>query len=290
MADSPKPLTLGYRQPHPFSQIPLSSRASVQSLLTSLLDPLLPFFSPLRSRVRVPGATAVRFDQTASELEGLCRPLWGLACLLAGGGSYGSAQYWIDGIRAGVDPDGPEFWGYTRDNDQRMVEMCPLGFALAVVPGIWEGLGDKGRRDLEEWLAGGVNDKNMPDTNWLWFRVFANLGLKKNGGRFSQERLDKDIARLEVFYRGGGWSNDGPEGIHQMDYYSSSFAIQFLQLAYAKLAGEDGESEKERAKEFRSRAQQVALDLVHYYDAEGKIILLSLNTTLRYIGLADTDG
>jgi hypothetical protein len=56
---------------------------------------------------------------------------------------------------------------------------------------------------------------SMPNTNWLWFRVFANLGLKKNGGKFSQERLDADIVHLDTFYRGGGWSNDGPEGIHR---------------------------------------------------------------------------
>ncbi len=52
-----------------------------------------------------------------------------------------------------------------------------------------------------------------------------------------------------------------------MDYYSSSFAIHFLQLLYAKLAGED---EPERAEEFKKRAQLAALDLVHYYDKEGK--------------------
>jgi hypothetical protein len=63
----------------------------------------------------------------------------------------------------------------------------------------------------------------MPNTNWLWFRVFANLGLKKNGGKFSQERLDSDIEHLDTFYRGDGWSNDGPEGIHR----KSPGGIQF---------------------------------------------------------------
>lgn len=56
---------------------------------------------------------------------------------------------------------------------------------------------------------------SMPNTNWLWFRVFANLGLKKNGGKFSQDRLDSDIKHLDTFYRGDGWSNDGPEHIHR---------------------------------------------------------------------------
>lgn len=55
----------------------------------------------------------------------------------------------------------------------------------------------------------------MPNTNWLWFRVLANLGLKKNGGKYSQDRLNSDIEHLDTFYRGDGWSNDGPEGIHR---------------------------------------------------------------------------
>ncbi|EAA26754.2 hypothetical protein GE21DRAFT_8075 [Neurospora crassa] len=273
-------LLLGHSTPHPFSLItPLSTRSSVQSLLRTLLNPLLPFFSPLKSRIRIPGATAVRFDQIASEIEGLARPLWGLACLLAGGGEYEHKDWWIEGIRNGVDETSKEFWGWPRDNDQRMVEMCPLGFALAVVPGLWEGLGEKGQRGVERWLGESVNEKNMPNTNWLWFRVFANLGLKTNGGKFSQERLDADIEHLNTFYRGDGWSNDGPEGIHQMDYYSSSFAIHFLQLLYAKLAGED---EPERAAEFKRRAQVAALDLVHYYDKEGRAIPFGRSVGYRF--------
>ncbi|GAB1314334.1 hypothetical protein MFIFM68171_04544 [Madurella fahalii] len=273
-------LVLGYASPrHPFSTVRLTDRASVQELLGTLLDPLEPFFSPLKARVRCPGATAVRFDQTASEVEGICRPLWGLACLLAGGGSYRGTQWWIDGIRAGTDPEGPEYWGYPRDNDQRMVEMCPLGFALAVAPQIWEGLNSQERRNVEAWLGNSINEKNMPNTNWLWFRVFANLGLKKNGGKFSQERLDADIEHLNTFYRGDGWSNDGPEEIHQMDYYSSSFAIHFLQLLYAKLAGED---EPARATEFKKRAQMAALDLAHYYDEDGRAIPFGRSVGYRF--------
>lgn len=124
-------LNLGYDGTHPFSTIPLASRASVQDLLRALLNPLEPFFSPRKARVRCPGATAVRFDQTASEVEGLCRPLWGLAALLAGGGEYRGREWWVKGIREGTDPESPEYWGFPRDNDQRMVEMCPLGRLVA---------------------------------------------------------------------------------------------------------------------------------------------------------------
>ena len=150
---------LGYSSTHPFSNIKIKDRASVQSLLKSLLDPLAPHFSPLKARIRVPGATAVRFDSTASEIEGLCRPLWGLGALLAGGGSYGGTRWWIDGFKAGTDPESPEYWGDPKDNDQRMVEMCPLGFTLAVAPVFWNELSEKERGNVERWLGNSINEK-----------------------------------------------------------------------------------------------------------------------------------
>jgi hypothetical protein len=110
---------------------------------------------------------------------------------------------------------------------------------------------------------------SMPNTNWLWFRVFANLGLKKNGGKYSQEKIEQDILHLNSFFRGEGWSNDGPEGVWQQDYYSGSFAIQFLQLLYAKLAGDDDPA---KATEFKKRAQDYALDFIHYFDEEGRAV------------------
>jgi hypothetical protein len=86
-----------------------------------------------------------------------------------------------------------------------------------------------------------ANRFSMPNTNWLWFRVFANLGLKKNGGRYSQERLDSDIKHLDTFYRGDGWSNDGPEGIHRKscqvyDPVSSDIAQRWITIRQALLS------------------------------------------------------
>ena len=124
------------------------------------------------------------------------------------------------------------------DLDQRMVESCPIGFTLAVAgKDFWDPLSDQEKTNVATWI-GSMNDKEMPNTNWLWFRVFANLGLKANGAPFSQDRIFADMDHLDTFYRGGGWSNDGPDGYTQMDYYSGSFAIQYLQLLYSKLAND----------------------------------------------------
>lgn len=65
----------------------------------------------------------------------------------------------------------------------------------------------------------------------------------------------------------------------EMDYYSSSFAIQFLQLLYAQLAGDEDPG---RAAEFRQRAQMAALDLVHYYDDQGRAIPFGRSVGYRF--------
>lgn len=71
----------------------------------------------------------------------------------------------------------------------------------------------------------------MPNTNWLWFRVFANLGLQKNGGNYDPQQMVHDLDHLNTFYRGDGWSNDGPMHVHQMDYYSSNMFTACKHLA-----------------------------------------------------------
>lgn len=97
--------------------------------------------------------------------------------------------------------------------------------------------------------------------------MFANLGLTKVGSHYGdKDRIKRDLDHLDTFYVGDGWSRDGPEGVIQLDYYSSSFAIQFAQLVYSKLAQEDDPT---RCEEYRKRAQIFAFDFVRYFDEEG---------------------
>jgi len=91
--------------------------------------------------------------------------------------------------------------------------------------------------------------------------------------------MKADLDHLDTFYIGGGWSRDGPEGVIQLDYYSSSFAIQFAQLVYSKLAQED---DPDRCEEYRHRARQFALDFVHYFDDEGRAIPFGRSMTYRF--------
>ncbi|KAJ5739450.1 hypothetical protein N7533_012234 [Penicillium manginii] len=276
-----------------FSNSPFRTRADLQAACRALLDPLLPLFTPGGSRVKI-GTSTTRFDEGGAQIEGYARPLWALASLLAGNYDYVEAARWREGIINGTDPNHPEFWGNIEDSDQRMVEMCPIGFTLAVAPHVfWEPLTQAQRDNVTNWLAS-INAREMPNTNWLWFRVFANLGLRKNGASYSLARIEADMDHLDTFHVGGGWSNDGPKSHHQMDYYSGSFAIQFLQLLYSKLAGD---FDPERAERYRERAREFAKDFVYYFNPDGRAIPFGRSLTYRFamvgfwgaLGFADVE-
>jgi hypothetical protein len=179
----------------PYASNPVKTRADLAAFCTGVLDSLESHTSPLGSRVHL-GYTATHYDEHASLLEGFSRPIWGLAALLAGGGSYAGTERWVSGLAAGTNPDGPEFWGDMRDKDQRMVECSAIGFSLAVAGHeLWNPLSDKGKevcrlrhavcftkadvlQDLGRWLSV-MNRKEMPNTNWLWFRVRRELLFSK---------------------------------------------------------------------------------------------------------------
>lgn len=71
------------------------------------------------------------------EFEAFARPLWGLTSLLLGGGSYPGVERWVRGLANGTDPTSAEYWGASKAKDQRMVEMSPLSFAIALQPDVF---------------------------------------------------------------------------------------------------------------------------------------------------------
>ena len=139
---------------------PVTSRADFQRVCASLLQPLVPCFSPQHSVINV-GATGTRFDETAAGIEGFARPMWGLAPLLAGGGKFDDAWRWTDGLKNGTDPDSSEFWGFMRNIDQRMVESNCIGFALAIAGDtFWKPLSDQEKHNVGAWLRS-MNDREV---------------------------------------------------------------------------------------------------------------------------------
>ncbi|KAH6716636.1 hypothetical protein BKA61DRAFT_600136 [Leptodontidium sp. MPI-SDFR-AT-0119] len=281
---------------HGFSDNPLITHSDLTEAVYSLLTPLKKYQSPNGARIHLPISTATHFDETAAQLEGFARPLWAIGALLASKPPDEEIdprlEGWIKGLAVGCDPspDNEEYWGDVQDMDQRMVEVEILAYALLAAPTAFLG-GEKSqdpsdikrRGDITRYLQS-VNGKVFPQTNWLWFRVMANLALVKSCGvpyEELKESMDADLKVLDSFYVGGGWASDGhwDEKGRQMDYYSGSFAIQFSQLCYVRYARD---LDPQRVVVFEQRAREFSVEFWRYFDTDGASIPFGRSLTYRF--------
>ncbi|KAL2867383.1 glycoside hydrolase family 154 protein [Aspergillus lucknowensis] len=308
-----------------FSDNPLQSRADLITAATALVHPLHAHFSPAKAFVRLPTSTGAHFDERAAQLEGFARPLWVIASLLHSinrntdldsdsrdtarirGRIHALAQPWLTGLANGTDPAHPEYWGSIGNGDQRMVEAEVLACALLFAPdAFFHSQSPAAQRNIVTWLRG-IQGKEMPRNNWRWFRVFVDLALVLVAGVEYDEvksEMEGDLAVLDSFYLGGGWSGDGPwltaeeeaeeerECVRtrrrdrvgagrQVDYYSGSFAIQFSQLLYVKFAGAAG-LDAQRVERYRVQAREFGNVYWRYFDRHGAAIPFGRSLTYRF--------
>ncbi|KAJ3546012.1 hypothetical protein NM208_g2225 [Fusarium decemcellulare] len=273
----------------------------------ALITPLMQYMSAGKGRVKIPHATGTHFDETAAQLEGFARPFWVIGALLMGRTTNMELlQPWLDGFEAGTDPDSPDFWGPIKSFDQRMVEAEMISFSLLAAPRelLWERFSSKAQRNLISWLSG-LHDKDMPQANWLWFRVFANLALLKVckiDTPVVKRQMQQDLECLDKFYITDGWSGDGLWRSAELDlqefhayketgiantvlssrnacYYSGSFAIQFSQLLYIRFAGD---LDPERTERYKQQARDFGRGFCRFFDEAGAAIPFGRSLTYRF--------
>ena len=254
----------------------LKTRADLQQLVRDLFAPLKPHFSAGRARVKL-GETGASFPNSAAELEGFARPLWGLAPLVAGGGDFDGWELYRHGLTNGTNPDHPEFWGHDFGRaSQNHVEMAAIGFALAMVPEqLWTPLSSEAQRNVAAWL-GQIYPAGLGPTNWQFFRVMVHLGLSRVGAQQDSPSVEKSLQEVESYYLGEGWYSDGKG--RACDYYIP-FAMHYYGLIYARLAGE---SDPERAARFKQRAMLFAQEFLHWFAADGSAIPFGRSLTYRF--------
>jgi hypothetical protein len=263
-----------------FSNNPFKTHADFKTASIALLRALAPYQSPHGARIRLPLVTGTHFDDIAAQLEGYARPLWAVGALMHSN-LVSSSEYnaliapYATGLANGTNPSHAEYWGPVVLRDQRMVEMEIISFALLAAPDtMFHAQAEEAKRNITAWL-GTINGKDFPTTNWLWFRVMTNLALIKVCGVPKANVLDAmkaDLDLMEQFYLGDGWAADGiwsGEG-RQADYYSGSFAIQFSQLIYVKMAQD---LDPERCERFRGRAKEFAMSFWRYFDNDGRLTI-----------------
>lgn len=217
------------------------------------------------------------YDAAAADMEAFARPLWGLVPFFAGGG--GNEEFeslYINGLTAGTDKASETYWGGTGERDQRFVEMASIAYGMLFAPEkLWQPLTDTAKENLIKWLWQ-INEHEVCDSNWRFFRVLVNIALKKLGLNYSEEKLNEDLTRLDEFYLGDGWYKDGVHG--QTDYYIS-FAFHFYSLIYAKAMENDDSA---RAKLYKDRACEFAKTFIYWFDEDGEALPYGRSLTYRF--------
>ncbi|MEG2380584.1 MAG: DUF2264 domain-containing protein [Oscillospiraceae bacterium] len=256
--------------------INLKTKNDFKEALLKLVNPLKSRYSDGCAKLNI-GETAAMYSRRTSTMEAFSRPLWGLSPLWAGGNHDKELEeIYLKGIISGTDKMSPEYWGDVTDNDQKMVEMAALGYALITAPEkVWNPLNDSQKANFSSWMRQ-INEHSCYPNNWKMFAVLVNVGLKNVGEEYSRDVIEHGLSFLESFYIGGGWYKDGHLG--NKDYYIS-FAIHFYSLIYAKaMENED----KERCELFKTRAKEFALDFVYWFDENGAGIPYGRSLTYRF--------
>ncbi|KAG8988830.1 hypothetical protein FRB94_000375, partial [Tulasnella sp. JGI-2019a] len=112
-------------------------------------------------------------------------------------------------------------------------------------------------------------------------QVLVNLGLARVGAKHSLEAMHDGLDKVEEWYLGDGWYSDGVRA--QRDYYVT-FAIHYYCLIYAQISTSfPSLYDPERAHRYRTRAAQIAPDMLHYFDPDtGACIPFGRSLTYRF--------
>lgn len=270
---------------NPVADNPLQTRADFERAVKQLFDPLVAHFSPGKARVR-PTASGAHFPAVSAELEGFARPLWGIVPLSVHS-DFDRWSLFRQGLINGTDPSHEEYWGGADDYSQKHVEMAAIGVGLTLTPDhLWEPLSNTEQENLVTWLNQ-INDAELYDCNWLFFRVMVNMGLRSVDARHDWEFTQSSLDRLESFYQEDGWYTDGPaDDQSPIDYYLP-WAMHFYGLIYATMFGE---TDPDRADRFRNRAKAFAPSHVHWFDDDGRALPYGRSLTYRFAQAAFWGG
>lgn len=207
---------------------------SYEDAFLYLLEGFVNYRSPMGARANWPG-TPSRNGRTSDGLEGFARffPLAGswLASgrpdeLEVGGRRVSLTALLREGLLAGTDRDGPEFWGVITSGNQRLFESADVALGVWLTRDrIWSRLDAAERDRVATWLRRALAVQAY-EGNWslipiLVERVLVSLGEDVCCDQIVTERYWREFKALSL---GGGWIADGTQGA---DYYNA-WAMQYL--------------------------------------------------------------
>lgn len=254
----------------------LNQKEDFKKTFIELINPIIPLYSKGRKGRLDFGGSGSVYSEDIRQIESFLRPLWGFGPFLVKFDHDYLKDSYLDGIRAGINPEHPDYWGVTDDYDQRLVEMASLANMLLLVKEkTWDCLTNDEQDQLYNWLMQ-INQHEIPKSNWLFFRILVNISMKKCGREWDKDRVEKDFEIIESCYIGNGWYFD--ENPTQIDYYIS-FAIHYYGLIYYKYMKDE---DPLRSDKIKSRAITFAQTFKYWFDEKGEAVPYGRSLTYRF--------
>ncbi|MEV6590182.1 DUF2264 domain-containing protein [Streptomyces acidicola] len=259
------------------------TRAHWEATADRLLEGLLPYASPGFAQYRLPGRASYS-GPWSDGLEGYARSFLLAAFRIAGSqGRVGPEliERYAAGLAAGTDPYGEERWPPITDRGQPMVEAASLAIALHESRRwLWDHLDDHVRERVAEWLGGFVGAR-ANDSNWRLFQVVTEEFLASVGAPHSRAEIDGGLARLDDWYRGGGWYTDG-DG-RKFDYYNA-WALHLYPALWARIAGP--RANPALVDRHRARLREFLAAHQHFFGSDGAPVHQGRSLTYRFAATA----
>jgi hypothetical protein len=199
-----------------------------------LLEGFVNYRSPLGARANWPGTPSGN-GRASDGLEGFSRFFPLAASWLASGRSdeievagrkVSIITMLREGLLAGTDREGPEFWGVITTGNQRLFESADVALGIWLTRDqIWATLDRPAKDQVATWLRRALAVRAY-EGNWslipiLVERVLLSLGEEVCCDRIETSRYWREFKALSI---GGGWIADGSQGA---DYYNA-WAMQYL--------------------------------------------------------------
>ncbi|MFT4101547.1 MAG: DUF2264 domain-containing protein [Burkholderiaceae bacterium] len=212
---------------------PVVPTSAYEHLFQYLLEGFVNYRSPLGARAFLPGAPSDNGHQIDG-VEGFSRFAPLASAWLASGradsvvvGQRGVrvSELLTQGLLAGTDTVGPEYWGRLKDYDQVAYESGDIALALWLSRDqVWARLTPAQQTQIANWLRQALEVK-MYAGNWSLPPLVVYASLRALGVDVSgyDERAITMFERFRSLYRGEGWFDDPPNGF---DYYNS-WAIHY---------------------------------------------------------------
>jgi hypothetical protein len=264
---------------------PLETRDQLRDYALTMLDAAMAHGSAGHARIYFDG-TEGGYGHDVDGLEGFARTFLMVGYLLKGSdGAEGleAAQWYAQGLAAGVDPSSAERWVRLDEHPQAKVEAASLALVLDMTrPWIWDKLSDTTKQHVIDYFSPVVGDQTYPQNNWVWFRLVVQTFLKSVGGPFSLRDMEDDLATYDSFIRAEGWLSDGKH--RAFDHYVG-WALHLYPTLWSRMAGASALADSRSAGD-RERLDRYLTDALALVGADGSPLIQGRSLTYRYAAAA----